>query len=81
MTTGAREMTLKLLSEREEKATICPSEVARRIAFGGNWQDSMPAVHSAIDELVAEGIIHLSWKGKDLSARAGPYRVALSTDS
>lgn len=35
----------------------------------------MPAVHAAVDELVAAGMIHLSWKGQTLAARAGPYRI------
>ena len=28
-----------------------------------------------IDELLAEGVIQLSWKGAELSKRAGPYRI------
>jgi len=35
----------------------------------------MPIVHAAIDELVAEGLVRLSWKGQPLPGRAGPYRI------
>jgi len=36
----------------------------------------MPDVHMAIDQLVEDGVIRLSWKGKQLIKRAGPYRIA-----
>ncbi len=35
----------------------------------------MPIVHSAVDGLVAEGLVRLSWKGEPLDERAGPYRI------
>ena len=35
----------------------------------------MPIVHAAVDRLVAEGVVRLSWKGEPLDARAGPYRI------
>jgi len=81
VTAGARDMTLKLLAERDGGATICPSEVARAIASKENWREAMPTVHSAIDELLAEGIIRLSWKNNNLRNRAGPYRIAFNADS
>ena len=81
MTAGARDMTLKLLAERDGGATICPSEVARAIASKENWREAMPAVHSAIDELLADGIIRLSWRNNNLRNRAGPYRIAFNADS
>ncbi|WP_088183066.1 DUF3253 domain-containing protein [Sphingobium sp. Z007] len=77
MTKTAREMTLTLLGARHEGATICPSEVARAIAADGDWRGAMPTVHAAIDGLVADGIVRLSWKGKPLDCRAGPYRIAI----
>ena len=80
MTAGIRDMTLKLLAEREGGATICPSEVARAIASNDNWREAMPAVHCVIDNLVADGLVRLSWKGKTLPTRAGPYRIGLSAD-
>ena len=38
----------------------------------------MPAVHHAVDTLVAEGLVRLSWKGKPLTTRTGPYRIGRS---
>ncbi|WP_232496307.1 DUF3253 domain-containing protein [Novosphingobium kaempferiae] len=58
-------------------ATICPSEVARAIASEDQWREAMPAVHAAIDEMIADGIISLSWKGRNLDRRSGAYRIRL----
>lgn len=71
---------LALLDDRESGATICPSEVARRIAPAdladdGGWRFAMPTVHAAVDRLLARDSITLSWKGRALSARSGPYRI------
>lgn len=73
----AREATLALLAARAEDATVCPSEVARVVAGeGGAWREAMPDVHAAVDALVDEGAVRLSWKGQSLAIRAGPYRIA-----
>lgn len=78
----ARDATLALVAARAEAATVCPSEVARILAKanGGDaaadWRGMMPAVHAAVDQLVADGVVRLSWKGNPLPARAGPYRIA-----
>lgn len=74
----AREATLALLALRAAEATICPSEVARVLAASGGaatWREMMPVVHDAVDRLVAERRVKLSWKGKTLAARQGPYRI------
>ena len=83
----ARALTLALLAARSTGGTICPSEVARAITAGvepeavqSNWRDAMPQVHAAIDGLVSEGLVRLSWKGLPLATRAGPYRIARGTD-
>ena len=68
-----RAATLCLLARRPPDATICPSEVARAIAL--DWRGAMPAVHAAIDGLVREGLVRLSWKGRPLAIRSGPYRI------
>ncbi len=68
-----RAVTLSLLARRASGATICPSEVARVIA--PDWRGAMPAVHAAIDALVGEGLVRLSWKGRSLATRSGPYRI------
>ncbi|HVF92997.1 MAG TPA: DUF3253 domain-containing protein [Sphingomonas sp.] len=82
MVTDAREATLALLAARAAEATICPSEVARVLAAAASpaaptaaWREMVPAVHAAVDLLVADGIVRLSWKGRKLEARAGPYRI------
>jgi Protein of unknown function (DUF3253) len=73
----ARETTLALLAARAEDATVCPSEVARVLAAEtGEWRDAMPGVHAAVDQLAADGLVRLSWKGRPLATRAGPYRIA-----
>ena len=66
---------LSLLGEREPGATICPSEVARRVAGVDEWRTRMVEVHAAADRLHDEGAITLSWKGESLIVRAGPYRI------
>jgi hypothetical protein len=78
----ARVAALALLESRKPGATVCPSEVARTLAGGSepgtasdNWRSAMPTVHASVDELLAEGHISLSWKGKALPERAGPYRI------
>ncbi|WP_081877404.1 DUF3253 domain-containing protein [Sphingomonas sp. STIS6.2] len=71
--TDPKAATLSLLERRAPGATICPSEVARSIAQ--HWRSAMPAVHEAIDELVSDGLVQLSWKGQPLAKRSGPYRI------
>ncbi|WP_293881248.1 DUF3253 domain-containing protein [Sphingomonas sp.] len=70
--------TLLLLARRAPDATICPSEVARAIA--PDWRGAMPAVHAAVDGLVHDGRVRLSWKGRTLATRSGPYRIGRSGD-
>ncbi len=75
--TEAQGAVLALLAERGAGKTICPSEVARRIAEAGqDWRGSMEQVHAAVDRLVAAGAVTLSWKGEIIDARRGPYRIA-----
>ena len=77
MTADARQTLLALLAARAPTATVCPSEVARAMAPKGDWRAAMPTVHSAVDCLLEEGAIRLSWKGNRLTRRDGPYRIAL----
>lgn len=71
--TDAKSATLSLLARRAPDATICPSEVARTLA--PDWRAAMPMVHAAVDDLLREGLVQLSWKGQTLAARSGPYRI------
>ncbi len=73
-----RDTTLTLLARRAPDASVCPSEVARAIA--ADWRGAMPAVHAAIDELVRDGLIRLSWKGRPMATRSGPYRISRMGD-
>ncbi|MDR6787154.1 hypothetical protein J2Y58_000492 [Sphingomonas sp. BE138] len=75
----ARAATLDLLARRAAGATICPSEVARALS-PEDWRGAMPIVHAAIDRLVREGVVRLSWKGQRLPTRSGPYRIGLPGD-
>jgi hypothetical protein len=80
----ARQTILMLLAARSAGGTVCPSEAARAlVAASGDvgseaWREAMPTVHAAVDHLVAKGQIALSWRGKALSRRAGPYRIGQS---
>ncbi|MEP9400835.1 DUF3253 domain-containing protein [Sphingomonas silueang] len=77
--TDPRAATLDLLARRGAGATICPSEVARALS-GDDWRSAMPSVHTAIDGLVRDGAVRLSWKGERLAKRSGPYRISLPGD-
>jgi hypothetical protein len=78
---SARALTLALLEARAEGASVCPSEVARALASGtGEWRAAMPEVHAAVDRMAAEGLVRLSWKGRPLPTRAGPYRISRAAD-
>jgi hypothetical protein len=67
-----------MLTRRAPNATICPSEVARAVT--PDWRSAMPAVHAAVDELVRDGLVRLSWKGQPLATRSGPYRIGRLED-
>lgn len=76
MTASARHTVLELLAKRTADATICPSEVARAMTGSEEaWRDAMPMVHAAVDALLGEGQLKLSWKGAVLTERNGPYRI------
>ena len=76
MRADARDTILALLAKRTAGATICPSEVARAMAGPEDrWREAMPMVHAAVDALHGEGHLRLSWKGKALTERQGPYRI------
>jgi predicted DNA-binding transcriptional regulator len=72
--TDSRTAILSLLVRRAPTATICPSEVAR--AISPDWRGAMPAVHAAVDGLVRDELVQLSWKGRPSVARSGPYRIS-----
>ena len=75
----ARVAAMTLIAAREADATVCPSEVARAMAASRGdpaaWRDVMPVVHAVVDQMLGEDLIRLSWKGRTLDCRAGPYRI------
>jgi hypothetical protein len=78
--TKAREATLAMLAARPGNKSVCPSEIARVLAtsdgtMAEKWRDKMSEVHAAVDSLLAERVIQLSWKGRPLAERSGPYRI------
>lgn len=73
-----RSAILVLLERRGAGSTICPSEAARAVAAAAGksgWRGEMPAVNAAVDSLVADGLVRLSWKGAAMAVRDGPYRI------
>ena len=70
----ARNTILTLLAARQAGQTICPSEAARAIG-GMDWRAAMPAVHAAVEGLVAEGAVRLTWRGAARAMGDGPYRI------
>ena len=76
-------MILSLLANRAADATLCPSEAARALAVENRsmeWRTAMPVVHAAVDGLLDNGDVLLSWQGEPLKTRSGPYRIALSNE-
>ncbi len=74
---AARRAVLELLERREAGQTLCPSEAARLVAGeNGDWRAQMDTVHAAVDELLAEKLIIISWKGVRKERRSGAYRIA-----
>jgi predicted transcriptional regulator len=70
----ARKAILKLLAQRDEGKTICPSEAARAVGV------DMDTVREAARELVSEGEIVVTQRGEvvDLDAARGPIRLRRS---
>ena len=67
---------LELLEDRTDRASICPSEVARRIA-PDDWRDLMEPVRRAARRLSAEGRVEITQKGRpvDPDRARGPIRI------
>jgi hypothetical protein len=73
---------LGLLSERSVAKTICPSEVARRLAPSQNGDDSlwralMPRVREVAFELAAAGLLEVTQGGMAQDLASGPPRGAI----
>lgn len=75
--TSIRATILALLDERDAGASICPSEVARAVTPDG-WRKLMPDIRAVARELVREGAIAVTQKGKHLTSDGewrGPVRL------
>ena len=73
--TGEEAIT-SLLRERGSDSTVCPSEAARLMSgVADDWRAQMPAVHEAVDKLLARKEIVLTWKGEPMPSRKGAYRI------
>lgn len=74
---------LDLLATRARGATICPSEVARRVAAAeghDDWRGWMERTRQAARRLVARGDLVITQKGRvvDPSTAKGAIRLRLS---
>ncbi len=72
-------LILEMLSARSRGATLCPSEVARRLD-ADEWRVHMEAARSAARRLVVQGRIEVTQKGRvvDPSTARGPIRLRLT---
>ena len=71
-----RTVILELLDRRRSSKTICPSDAARALA-GKEFRPLMDAARDAAAELVAEGEIEVTQRGKvvDITQSRGPIRL------
>ena len=74
------EAILKLLHQRRQGGTICPSEAARALAGSNDraaWEPLMESVRAAAETLVAEGQIVITQRGRIVDPRhaKGPIRL------
>lgn len=72
---------LDLLAARAARATICPSEAARRVAGDEEaaWRPLLEPARRAARRLVARGLVEITQRGSvvDPSTARGPIRVRL----
>lgn len=70
---------LRLLAQRSEQASLCPSEVARHLASDeGDWRGLMPAVRQAAAHLAAAGTIRVTQGEQEVDIQGevrGPVRL------
>ena len=67
-----------LLDERPVDATICPSEVARRLTAGAEgWRALLPLVRSVAAALAQHGALQVTRQGTEVDALAGGGPIRL----
>ena len=65
---NVRKAVMKLVERRGPDKTVCPSEVAKALAApDGDWREQMASVHRAVDSLVEDRRVVLSWKRTNLT--------------
>lgn len=71
--------TLGAVVARGAGKTVCPSEVARALAAGGDWRPLMPHVREAAARLADRGELVVLQRGEPVNARtaSGPIRLGL----
>ena len=71
-----RAVILQLLERRGTGKTICPSDAARALA-GADFRPLMDSARAAAAELVADGEIDVTQRGKvvDIAHARGPIRL------
>lgn len=76
-----RKTLIELAGERAEGATFCPSEVARRLSE--HWRPLMPQIREVAADLVREGRLICTQRGKPTNPRdaKGPIRLACGSRS
>jgi len=76
---ACRDAILSLLAQRDVGKSICPSEAARLVfdGDGDGWRAMMPVVREAAAELVAEGLIDATQRGRvvEILSTRGPVRL------
>ena len=68
---------LKLIAQRGENASACPSEVARALA-SHTWRELMPQVREAAVRLRGQGLLDISQSGVSVTpdqGLRGPIRI------
>lgn len=74
-----RSAILDLLAKRSKGATICPSEVPRKL-FPDDWRSRMDQTRRIADDLRTEGAIEICQKGRVVPTGrefSGPIRLRL----
>ncbi len=72
-----------LLTARAVDASICPSEVARRLWPEPGWRDAMPTVRRVACALASDGVLRITRGDAELDPRAlsdGPIRLRRGAD-
>lgn len=74
--TELEQTILRLLGERAESSTICPSDAARAIG-GDQWRDLMHPTRQAAARLMAQGLVDVTQGGEvvDVTTARGPVRI------